>query len=76
VHAELTRPSRPSLDERDSTPTASTIRTGTAALKYHYGGTGSPLDRAAELAMGRSALVEPDDVALDELADDTGRVRI
>ncbi|BEI86731.1 hypothetical protein CcaverHIS002_0700770 [Cutaneotrichosporon cavernicola] len=75
VHAELVTPSRPSLEDRDSNLSASTIRSKPAALKYNYG-TSSPLGRAAELAMGRSALVEPDDVALDELTADTGRVRI
>ncbi|CAK9784742.1 hypothetical protein CC85DRAFT_330882 [Cutaneotrichosporon oleaginosum] len=72
VHAELVLPARPSLEERDSTPSASTIR-GSSALKYHYSGA---LDRAAELAMGRSTLVESDDVALAELAHSTGRVRL
>lgn len=72
VHAEITRPS---LEARDSTPTASIVKSST--LRYHYDQPGSPLHCASELAMGRSMLVDKDgDVALDDLTSSTGGVRL
>lgn len=52
-------------------------RTSASALRYNYDRPGSPLNRASELAMGRSMLSEhEEDVAMDEIGRDTGRVRL